>query len=80
MEKGKTELNLEEQKKIEKSENVCGLECEIYSRVCGYFRPVRNWNIGKQEEFKERKTFKVDAKIFEVNETDKQVIQASCSA
>lgn len=32
----------------------CGLVCEIYSRVCGYFRPVANWNKGKQEEFKER--------------------------
>lgn len=29
--------------------------CEVYSIVCGYFQPVRNWNKGKQEEFKERK-------------------------
>ena len=35
----------------------CGKECEVYSRVVGYIRPVRNWNAGKQEEFKERKTF-----------------------
>ncbi|RLG09327.1 hypothetical protein DRN73_10135 [Candidatus Pacearchaeota archaeon] len=33
--------------------------CEIYSRVVGYFRPVSNWNIGKQQEFKERKTIKL---------------------
>ena len=33
-------------------------KCEIYSRVCGYFRPVSNWNKGKREEFKERKTYK----------------------
>lgn len=33
-------------------------KCEIYSRVCGYFRPVSNWNKGKQEEFKNRKTYK----------------------
>lgn len=31
---------------------------EIYSRVCGYLRPVKQWNIGKQEEFKMRKGFK----------------------
>ena len=37
----------------------CGQNCEIYSRVCGYYRPVANWNRGKQEEFKERQTFKV---------------------
>ena len=37
----------------------CNEKCEVYSRVTGYFRPVANWNKGKQEEFKERKTFKV---------------------
>ena len=35
----------------------CGAKTEIYSRACGYFRPVSNWNKGKKEEFKERKTF-----------------------
>lgn len=30
--------------------------CEVYSRVVGYFRPTSNWNAGKQQEFKERKT------------------------
>ena len=38
----------------------CGKETEIYSRVCGYHRPVKNWNKGKREEFKDRKTFKPD--------------------
>ena len=37
----------------------CEKRCEIYSRVCGYFRPVSNWNMGKREEFAERKTYKV---------------------
>ncbi len=32
--------------------------CEVYSRVVGYLRPVRQWNKGKQEEFKDRKEFK----------------------
>jgi len=32
----------------------CGRKCEVYSRVVGYYRPVLNWNIGKQEEFKGR--------------------------
>jgi ribonucleoside-triphosphate reductase len=35
----------------------CNHETEVYSRVVGYFRPVRNWNEGKQEEFKQRKSF-----------------------
>jgi Oxygen-sensitive ribonucleoside-triphosphate reductase len=32
---------------------------EVYSRVVGYFRPVQQWNKGKQEEFKDRKEFEV---------------------
>lgn len=40
----------------------CGAKCEVYSRVCGYFRPVTNWNRGKQEEFKDREKFKVPGK------------------
>lgn len=28
--------------------------CEIYSRVCGYLRPVKQWNDGMQAQFKER--------------------------
>jgi ribonucleoside-triphosphate reductase len=35
----------------------CGKETEVYSRVVGYYRPVKSWNKGKQEEFKLRKTF-----------------------
>jgi len=38
---------------------VCGKSCDIYSRVVGYFRPVRNWNEGKQEEFRQRVEYKV---------------------
>ena len=37
----------------------CGEKTEVYSRVCGYFRPVSNWNKGKKEEFKDRKTFRI---------------------
>ncbi|MCX5829702.1 MAG: ribonucleoside triphosphate reductase [Deltaproteobacteria bacterium] len=35
----------------------CGEACEIYSRVVGYLRPVKQWNKGKQEEFQLRKTY-----------------------
>jgi anaerobic ribonucleoside-triphosphate reductase len=37
----------------------CGEECEVYSRVVGYLRPVKQWNRGKQEEFKMRRMFAV---------------------
>ncbi|PUA34315.1 MAG: ribonucleoside triphosphate reductase [Candidatus Terraquivivens tikiterensis] len=35
----------------------CGRPTEVYSRVVGYLRPVEQWNVGKQEEFKQRRTF-----------------------
>jgi len=38
----------------------CNEKCEIYSRVVGFLRPLKNWNTGKQEEFKERKVYKLD--------------------
>lgn len=31
--------------------------CEVYSRVVGYLRPVRQWNKGKQAEWADRKEF-----------------------
>ncbi|MCS7180677.1 MAG: ribonucleoside triphosphate reductase [bacterium] len=35
----------------------CGKTTEIYSRIVGYLRPISQWNKGKYEEFKIRKTF-----------------------
>jgi ribonucleoside-triphosphate reductase len=44
----------------------CSQETEVYSRVVGYLRPVKQWNDGKQAEFNMRHTFKVsDATINE---------------
>ena len=37
----------------------CGKPTEVYSRITGYYRPIQNWNVGKAEEFKERKTYDV---------------------
>jgi anaerobic ribonucleoside-triphosphate reductase len=38
----------------------CSQETEIYSRVVGYLRPVKQWNNGKQAEYKQRKAFDVE--------------------
>ena len=38
----------------------CEKECEVYSRIVGYYRPVKNWNLGKQEEFKNRALFDLE--------------------
>ena len=32
-------------------------EVEVFSRVTGFFRPVQQWNEGKQAEFKDRKKY-----------------------
>lgn len=37
----------------------CGARTEVYSRITGYYRPVQNWNDGKSQEFKERKTYNI---------------------
>lgn len=37
--------------------------CEVYSRIVGYLRPVQQWNEGKQQEFKQRKNFKISQRI-----------------
>lgn len=34
-------------------------ECEVYSRVVGYLRPVQQWNKGKVAEFDVRTEFKI---------------------
>lgn len=34
-------------------------ECEVYSRIVGYLRPVKQWNKGKISEYERRKVFKV---------------------
>lgn len=39
---------------------LCGSPTEVYSRVVGYLRPVDQWNKGKKEEFKLRKTYDLE--------------------
>lgn len=38
-------------------DDVKGTETEVYTRIVGYYRAVKNWNLGKKEEYKIRKTF-----------------------
>lgn len=35
----------------------CHADCEVYSRIVGYLRPVSAWNAGKQAEWSERSTY-----------------------
>lgn len=36
---------------------VIKIPVECYSRVCGFYRPVSQFNRGKKEEFRERKEY-----------------------
>ena len=42
---------------------ICGKEAEVYSRITGYYRPVKNWNDGKSQEYKERKTYNIEKSV-----------------
>jgi hypothetical protein len=50
-------------KEIERLEaelaEVKGTKCEVYSRIVGYFRPIKEWNVGQQSQYHDRKTFDV---------------------
>lgn len=53
----------------------CGKETEVYSRIVGYLRSVKNWNVGKKEEFKDRKTLKINSYVLKkANEESEQKI------
>ena len=52
-------------------ENVKGTETEVYARIVGYYRSVRNWNKGKRDEYNHRKLF-----VYNGNEADSVVTTA----
>ena len=37
----------------------CGKETQVMSRITGYYRPVQCWNIGKQQEYRQRRPFRL---------------------
>ena len=39
--------------------SVEGTPAEVYSRIVGYYRSVRNWNLGKREEYGERRLYRI---------------------
>ena len=38
---------------------ICHKQTEVWARITGYYRPVQNWNDGKAQEFKDRKTYDI---------------------
>ena len=58
------ELPIEKQKIVDRIKElkkqlseIKGSECEVYSRIVGYFQMTKNWNKGKSEEWVDRKVF-----------------------
>jgi len=45
----------------------CGDDTEVYSRITGYYRPVQNWNVGKTQEYKERKSYNIEKSMARVD-------------
>ena len=45
----------------------CGKETEVYSRITGYYRPVKNFNDGKSQEFKDRKVYNIANSVLKRN-------------
>ncbi|MDR2344099.1 MAG: hypothetical protein LBD86_06170 [Spirochaetaceae bacterium] len=52
------EKDLEQAK--EELSHVEGAPAEVYSRIVGYYRSVRNWNKGKREEYGERRLYDME--------------------
>ena len=56
----------------------CGKEAEVYSRITGYYRPVKNWNDGKSQEFKDRRTYDVEHSVLTHEGPVEETAPAAC--
>lgn len=52
---------------------ICGDATEVYSRITGYYRPVRNWNDGKTQEYKDRKVYDIANSVLKQKTTSSAV-------
>ena len=52
----------------------CNQETEVYARITGYYRPVKNWNDGKAKEFKMRKNYNLDCKHESKKEMENEIL------
>ncbi len=41
----------------------CGADTEVYSRITGYYRPVKNWNDGKSQEYQDRRLYDAESEF-----------------
>ncbi|QRN84975.1 ribonucleoside triphosphate reductase [Clostridia bacterium] len=52
----------------------CGMETEVWTRVVGFFRPVKSWNKGKKEEYKQRVEFETELSLNRAQKNDKEAV------
>ncbi len=71
------ETRLEKLKK--QLDSVVGTETEVYTRIVGYYRSVRNWNPGKREEYRHRAVFNADRLPFFAYREKTSIIYESSS-
>lgn len=57
----------------------CGEEAEVYSRITGYYRPVKNWNDGKREEYDMRKSYDLNCSKLTHDHTDEVFENCDCT-
>ncbi len=57
---------------------LCGKETEVYSRITGYYRPVKNWNDGKSQEFKDRVVYDIEKSVMTRNGVAADVKEECC--
>ncbi len=58
---------------------LCGKETEVYSRITGYYRPVKNWNDGKSQEFKDRKVYNIENSVLKRDGAAVEEAAAECA-
>lgn len=56
------------------AQTVKRIPCEVYSRIVGYYRPIKKWNQGKQQEFAERRVYKIESDTAESEESNGKVL------
>lgn len=42
-----------------RGEPVVRIPCQVWSRVVGFLRPIESWNVGKRQEFEDRRVYKL---------------------
>ena len=54
----------------------CGEETEVYSRITGYYRPVKNWNAGKSQEYRDRREYNLETSV--MKKADVTAAECAC--